>query len=209
MYLLDRDKLGGLSPSGAPASIIGGAQVPARQIAPSLAANGSFPNCMAGPAYFMGADGVGRVVSSGDRAVVWKVAVSTSGPPALQMDTSTSLSGKSPHRIQAPGFFPTVSSNGTKEGTTIIWAVERPSDSATMEVTLHAIDPSKNDAVIFSHPAGSWPHVNANANIVPVVANGRVFVASYKQLEIFGLNADGTVPQIPTSAITAPRTARR
>jgi hypothetical protein len=31
------------------------------------------------------------------------------------------------------------------------------------------------------------PHHNANANIVPVVANGRVFGASYKQLRIFGL----------------------
>ena len=35
--------------------------------------------------------------------------------------------------------------------------------------------------------AGTWPNVNANANIVPVVANGRVYVASYQALTIFGL----------------------
>jgi hypothetical protein len=29
--------------------------------------------------------------------------------------------------------------------------------------------------------------VNGNSNLVPVVANGLVFVASYKQLKIFGL----------------------
>jgi hypothetical protein len=205
MYLLDRDKLGGLSPSGPPASIIGGSPIPARQIAPALAANGSFPNSMAGPAYFMGADGVGRVVSSGDKAMVWKVATSASNTPMLQIDTWADLSGKSPHRIQAPGFFPTVSSNGTREGSTIVWAVERPLNFGTMEVTLHAIDPSKNDAVIFSHPAGIWPHANANANIVPVVSNGKVFVASYKELEIFGLNATGRLPQNDAHSITAQR----
>jgi hypothetical protein len=30
-------------------------------------------------------------------------------------------------------------------------------------------------------------HTGGNANIVPVVANRRVFVASYRQLTIFGL----------------------
>jgi hypothetical protein len=35
--------------------------------------------------------------------------------------------------------------------------------------------------------AGNWPNVQGNSNLVPVVANGRVFVASNKQLQIFGL----------------------
>ena len=43
---------------------------------------------------------------------------------------------------------------------------------------------------LFQGTAGGWftPWNNANANIVPVVANGEVFVASYKQLRIFGLH---------------------
>ncbi len=36
-------------------------------------------------------------------------------------------------------------------------------------------------------PAGDWPNTGGNANIVPVVANGRVFVANYRALSIFGL----------------------
>jgi hypothetical protein len=39
--------------------------------------------------------------------------------------------------------------------------------------------------------AGSWTHVTANANIVPVVANGHAYVASYKRLSIFGLLSGG------------------
>jgi hypothetical protein len=35
--------------------------------------------------------------------------------------------------------------------------------------------------------AGNWPNLTGNANLVPVVANGQVFVASNKQLQIFGL----------------------
>jgi hypothetical protein len=40
---------------------------------------------------------------------------------------------------------------------------------------------------IFRMRAGAWPNLGGNANLVPVVANGQVFVASNKQLQIFGL----------------------
>jgi len=41
---------------------------------------------------------------------------------------------------------------------------------------------------LFSAQAGTWTHaVNSNANAVPTVANGKVYVASNKQLQIFGL----------------------
>ena len=40
---------------------------------------------------------------------------------------------------------------------------------------------------LFQTKAGSWPNVGGNSNLVPVVANGEVFVASNKLLQIFGL----------------------
>jgi hypothetical protein len=40
---------------------------------------------------------------------------------------------------------------------------------------------------LFAGVAGSWPNTGGNANIVPTVANGRVYVASNKELQIFGL----------------------
>ena len=40
---------------------------------------------------------------------------------------------------------------------------------------------------LFKGTAGVWPSFFGNSNLVPVVANGKVFVASYMQLQIFGL----------------------
>jgi len=42
--------------------------------------------------------------------------------------------------------------------------------------------------LLFQGQAGQWPNIYGNSNLVPVVANGEVFVASYQQLQIFGLN---------------------
>ena len=42
-------------------------------------------------------------------------------------------------------------------------------------------------APIFKSIAGAWPNVGGNSNLVPVVANGKVYVGTNKQLQIFGL----------------------
>jgi hypothetical protein len=90
---------------------------------------------------------------------------------------------------QDPGFFTTISSNGTANP--IIWAIGRPDRTKTAPVHLLAFNPdagkSKNIITqLFKAIAGAWPN-GPNANLVPVVANGQVFVASNKQLQIFGL----------------------
>ena len=196
MYLLDSNNLGGLSASSAPASVIGGSSVPATQIVPSSASPPCNNNSHAGPSFYTGSDGVGRVVSSGSAtAEVWKVVTSSTAAPGLQLDTSTNLTGSS---YDDPGFFTTVSSNGTGAGSIIIWAVQRPVDPSTSYVTLYAIDPTRNNAQIYHHAAGTWPNGASNPNVVPVVANGKVYVASYKQLDIFGFGANsGTMPLTP------------
>ena len=97
--------------------------------------------------------------------------------------------------------FTTVSSNGTQAGTAIIWATGRPNDSTAFAVTLYAFAAAPSSGtlpLLYSSQAGTWPNMFGNANIVPVVANGRVFVASYKQLTIFGL---GGKPFVPPAAV--------
>jgi hypothetical protein len=42
-------------------------------------------------------------------------------------------------------------------------------------------------ATLFSATAGTWPNYGGDSNQVPMIANGMVYVASYKQLDIFGL----------------------
>jgi hypothetical protein len=142
--------------------------------------------CWCGPSYFVDPmDGAARVVSSGtDEIEVWKLA--TSPTPAL---TRVSMSGDLVTR--ANGFFTSVSSNGT--GTTanpIIWAVTRPVRSLTT-MSLYAFAPDSGGATmkqLFVGNAGAWVSNGTNPNLVPVVANGKVFVASYKELVILGLH---------------------
>ena len=91
---------------------------------------------------------------------------------------------------RTPGFFTSISSNGTSNP--IIWALSRPS-STDLSIYLYAFNPDSGTTMktLFTGPAGTWPNLGGNANLVPVVANGQVLVASHNQLEIFGLT--GTV----------------
>jgi hypothetical protein len=93
--------------------------------------------------------------------------------------------------VQDNGFFTSVSSNGTQAGSAIIWAVGRPTSATTPNVTLYAFNAAAQGGtfqLLYSGVAGTWASIHANANIVPVVANGRVYVASYQALTIFGLS---------------------
>jgi hypothetical protein len=162
MYLLNREALGGIGGYG---GILG-----------QYANNG----CWCGQSYYVGSDGVGRVVSStGSNTIVYQVQTSP--------DTRLVKESQSPYLNsgQDPGFFTTVSSNGTVAGSAVVWALPHPQATT---INLVATDPANGSAEIFSAPAGTWPFSgNANANLVPVVANGHVFVASYQNLSIFGL----------------------
>ena len=163
LYLLDRDHMGGFTPQG-PDKVLG---------------KYTIGRCFCVQSYFTGADGVGRIVTSGGNTImVWRV---ENGPqPRLRREIVS-------HRIESgqyPGFMTMVSSNGSASA--VIWAVSHPPDDGTPTVMLHAFD-AANATRLFSQPAGTWPNLNANANIMPVVANGKVFVASYRSLSIFGL----------------------
>jgi hypothetical protein len=141
--------------------------------------------CWCGPSYFTGSDGSGRVVTSqGDVLHTWRVDTTKSVPLILE-GTSTLKTN-----VQDPGFFTSVSSNGTGAGSAIIWAVQRPTSATTPNVTLYAFSAAPTVGalpILYSAVAGTWPNLKGNANIVPVVANGKVYVAGYQTLTIFGL----------------------
>jgi len=139
--------------------------------------------CWCGQSYYVDPDGTARVVSSGARtAKVWKLA--TSPKPALSLaTTSPTMAGG-----QYPGSFTSVSSNGKTNP--IIWSVSRPASKLSPSVFLFAFNPDSGGTTmkqLFRAAAGAWPNMPNDANIVPVVVNGEVFVASYAQLQIFGL----------------------
>jgi hypothetical protein len=144
----------------------------------------SIGGCWCGQSYFVDPnDGLARVVSSGGTKVgVWKL--QTSPTPKLTSVTSATVSGGTQH----PGFLTSVSSNGTAGP--IIWALSRPVSQQADNIGLYAFNPESGGstmALLYKNHAGTWPNLTGNSNLVPVVANGKVYVASYKQLQIFGL----------------------
>jgi hypothetical protein len=172
MYLLDLSNLGGVSATG-----IGGTPV-------------SIGGCWCGQSFF--SDGTVHIVSSGgSNLILWNVQTSPS-LSLVQKATSGSIGSG-----QDAGFFASISSNGKGASSDpIIWAVSRPtsagSTTSPAPIGLWAFKGQPAGTTLqqlFQGTAGGWftPWNNANANIVPVVANGEVFVASYKQLRIFGL----------------------
>jgi hypothetical protein len=172
-FILNRDKMGGFHNPDVPKKVLVDA-------------------CWCGPSYFKGSDGVGRVVSSGGlTARTWKV--NTSASTALALEAAAAAFPSGPHD---GGFFTTVSSNGTAAKTAIIWAVTRPtgSDTHTKLVALNGTASGSSLTQLWSGQAVLWPNTNNNPNIVPAVANGRVYVAGNKQLQIFGLRPNSKLP---------------
>jgi hypothetical protein len=184
MYLIDRD------------SLTGGTSAVALDYA-------SIGSCFCGQSYFQTNNQVpnlGHIVSSGGANImVWQVITSppttTPFPPYLIQETSLPVQQQGGDG----GFFTSISSNG--ENDIVIWAVSHP-DPTTKQVSLYAFAATQVPdqylypfwvrtqlTQIFKANAGTWtnPLLYANANIVPVVANGKVFVASYGQLDIFGI----------------------
>lgn len=169
LFILNREALGGYSSS-------------TNKVLDTVSTGG----CFCAESFFVGSDGVPRIVTSGNSQITsWRLRTT---PTVALSQESTSPSFPNG---QDPGMFTTISSNSTTAGTAIVWTVTHPDDSNPADVELAAVNPA-NGSVLYSADAGTWPSVHGNANIVPTVAGGRVFVASYKQLAIFGLLPPGT-----------------
>jgi hypothetical protein len=186
LFLLNQKSLGGFDPNNS-----------------GIVTEVDIGKCYCGQSYFN--DGVGHVVSSGEYTVnLWTV--ETSPQVALINAGSRFLESTA----QSPGFFTSISSSGANNA--VIWAVSRPKSTTNTAVTLYALSATPSNGklpVLFRATAGSWPNLGANANIVPVVANGLVYVASYEQLSIFGLLPPGVAPatikpQPATQSVLAP-----
>lgn len=174
MFLLDRDNLGGYTPGG-PDKVVGTFNI---------------DGCWCGQSYFFG-DSQSVVSSGGNSVEVWQVKTSPS-VTLTKVASSPPIPG-----TEDPGFFTSVSSAGATE--VIIWAVSRPNTSQNSSgqcvgdptVNLYAFNAGGSGGgtlpQLFKGSAGTWPTCTGNANIVPVVANSKVYVADYKQLAIFGL----------------------
>lgn len=170
MFLFDRNNLGHYSPSGNA----------------NILATVDIGQCWCAQSFFVGADNVGRVLSSGgDSLTAWKLTPDQATELTWGWAADMTLGSD----VFQKGFFTSISSADTKQDTAIVWAVQRPTTSKPKTLSLWAFDAKDGTSLVKGIPAGNWPYPLAGANIVPVVANGRVYVASDKALMIFGLGA--------------------
>ncbi len=167
MFFMNEDALGGYSPTKN--NVLG---------------TYTIGDCWCGESYFVDpADGLARVVSSGgNRVEVWRLQTSPS-PKLTGVARSAAISTG-----QNGGFFTSVSSNGNANP--IIWALSRPVSHNPASITLYAFNPDSGGTgmtTLFRTAAGLWPNQGGDSNQVPTIANGKVYVASNKELRIFGL----------------------
>lgn len=165
MFLMNEDNLGGFSTTSN--NVLG---------------TYTIGECWCGESYFVDPkDGIGRVVSSGATSIiVWKLQTSAS-PTLTEVTSSPALN------TVGTGFFTSVSSNGNANP--VIWGLSRPTGKQTA-VYLYAFSPEsggKTMKQLFLGTVGTWIANGSNTNLIPVVANGKVFVASNKELVILGL----------------------
>lgn len=149
--------------------------------------------CWCGPSYYAHGKQQRIVTSGGNNVMVWDVK-DKRGTKLQLTGASQTLPGE-----QDPGFFTTVSST-KKGGHAIIWALARP-DYAPGPMTLFAFQAkpsgsSQLKTLYQNTSAAYWAASNGDANLVPIVANGKVYIASYKELTIFGLGSSGKVVSV-------------
>jgi len=188
-FLMNRDNMGGYT-QGGPNNVV-------QTI--------NMGGCWCGPAYYIGSDGTTHVLTGGANGITsWKLQTS---PSVRLIQESTTGPGVLTGLPDNGGAIPVVSSNGTAAGTAVVWFIQKPSLSSDMNpgtpVTLRAYAASNLSQQLFSILGGTWTHAwNSNANLVPTVAKGRVYVASNMQLRIYGLTGhdDGVVndPIVPS-----------
>src|SRR5271165_1272805 len=188
-FLLNRANLGGYT-SGGPDKVV------------QTVSQGY---CWCGPAYFVGSDGRPYILTGGQNGITsWQLQTS---PSVKMVEKTTTGAGPNDGLPDYGGAIPVVSSSGTVAGTAIAWFTQKPQTSSDTDpgtpLTLMAYDASNLGSQLFSAQAGTWTHaVNTNANAVPTVANGKVYVASNKQLQIFGLLAHkGSKAALPKSLV--------
>jgi hypothetical protein len=185
MFLLDRENLGKFDTN-----------------ANHVFAVQSIGRCWCGQSYFVGADGVGRILSSGENGLTsWKV--QTSPIPSLKQEWNRTLNPDPQNASFQKGFFTSISSNGLNANSAVIWAVQRPTSKSQPVLMLWAIDAKSGANIVPALQAGNWPFLVSGANVVPVVANGLVFVASNRELRVFGPGAPPAGPVVAALAARA------
>ena len=125
----------------------------------------------------------GWSASGSNHVEVWKLQTSPKVTLTRVAQSNAIVTG------QSRGFFTSVSSNGNANPHHLgIVAADFCNNGQSCCLPLTPNRPG-GMIQIFHYEAGPWPYYRGDLNQVPVVANGKVYVATYKELQIFGFEA--------------------
>src|SRR5581483_10907991 len=163
--------------------------------------SGSAGGYWSSPAYWQGPNATyvyyGGVVAEEGNGEPLKMYTMTNGLLSTAPVTQTKA-------IFPVGVTPSVSANGTSNG--IVWAVERPDalgvSPGIQPAIVYAYDATNLGALLYSSAGVITEKVLrdrggcANKFAVPTIANGKVYVGTQKELDIFGLLKTKTAPDL-------------
>lgn len=89
------------------------------------------------------------------------------------------------------GAIPSISSNGERPGTAIVWLTTRPtiSDAAYRPIELVAYDARNLSRRLYHGALSLWPNTVGHPFLTPTIAGGRVYVGGDHSIAVFGLRA--------------------
>lgn len=171
LYLVNRDHMGEYTPGGPDAVI----QELQNIVGPNLGLKG-------GPGYYVSPSGQPVVLYCGGQDKLKALALLTSPTTQLTLIDQTQMSFHG-----EGGAIPSVTSNGTRVGTDIAWALERPS-SADENVSLVAFDADHLSTRLVDLHAGPWFNTGGGFFVAPTIINGRAYAGSANAVTGFGLH---------------------
>jgi hypothetical protein len=130
--------------------------------------------------------GTGRQVcvgrnKSGTLEIFYAAGALTQAYTAASVPNVTPLSEVIPHE---GGIIPFVTSKGSKHGTGVVWGILRPDGANQLHLRAYdAADLTKGH--LFDAVIGSWS--GGGAFLAPIVVNGKAYVASDRQLTVYGI----------------------
>ena len=103
--------------------------------------------------------------------------------PVTKALLATTAASETATTFGYPGATPSISSNGAGSG--IVWAIENQSGAGV----LHAYDPTNLPVELYdsNQAANNRDHFADNKYVVPMIANGKVFVGTTNSVAVFGL----------------------
>jgi len=109
---------------------------------------------------------------------------------------ASTWTSRSPTGYPFPGASPSISANGTTNG--IAWAVDTSAYSSSGNAILHAYDATNLASQLFTSSAISSNTAGiATKFVFPIVANGKVYLGTANELDVYGLGGPATPTATP------------